>query len=110
MPTWALKLLFAVVNLPPLAGVLVWPFVALMSFMSFDAPGSGASPLTWLLVVTVWFYPIPTIFGARETYKNCKNRKFGKCVVTSFITYSGVLAIAFASITLQLFCGGKLAC
>ena len=110
MPNWAKKLLFLIISLPPLAGLLAWPFMVVLSVMFFDAPGSGESPLTFALGLAVWCYPMPTIMGARMTYDNINVSGFSKCLATTFITYSGILAIIFLYLAIEVFCNGAFSC
>lgn len=106
-----MKIIFIVaLGLPPLLGVVVWPFVALMSCMLFDAPGSSDSPLTIGLAILIFAYPAPTLAGARYTYKNIKAKQLSRCWQSMLLTYGGALAIAIMFVMLDVFCGGKLVC
>ena len=97
-------------SLPPLLAVLVWPFVAVMSIMLFDAPGSENNPLTIGLAILTLAYPLPTLAGARYTYQNIKAKQLSRCWQSTLLTYAGVFAIATMVVMIGVFCGGKLAC
>lgn len=110
MHDWIKILIIVTLSLPPLLGVVAWPLVALMSFMSFDAPGSGDSPLTIGLVISTIAYPWPTLAGAKYTYKNIKAKEFSRCWQSVLLTYGGVLAITVMFVAIEVFCDGKLVC
>lgn len=99
-----------VLSLPPLLGLVVWPLVALMSFMLFDAPGSEESPLTIGLAILTVAYPLPTLVGARCTYQNIKANQLSRCWQSVLLTYGGAFAIAIMDVAILVFCGGNLAC
>jgi hypothetical protein len=87
----------ALLNLPPLLGILAWPIAVFLSLFLFDAPGSQYSPLTALLNFAVLSYPFLTLLGASMTATNCRNRRFMRCAASTLITYSGMLAVGFFS-------------
>ncbi len=81
-------------NLPPLLGLILWPFLVLVSPMFFDAPGSENNPLNWAFYYVVLAYPFPTIIGAIMSCYNWKKDADGRrWLASTLITYSGILAI-----------------
>ena len=86
-------------NVLPLLGLIVWPFAAMMSPMIFDAPGSENNPMAWASYYLVLAYPFPTIVGAIMSYYNWKRDADGRrCLVSTLITYSGILAILLLAV------------
>ncbi|HWR00884.1 MAG TPA: hypothetical protein VN371_03400 [Chlorobaculum sp.] len=81
-------------NVLPLFGVLLWPFLVMVSPMFFDAPGSENNPLNWAFYYVVLAYPFPTITGAIMSYHNWKRDADGRrCLASTLLTYSGIMAI-----------------
>lgn len=97
-------------SLPPLIGLVGWPFIVLMSFMSFDAPGSISSPLTIGLFISVLAYPWLTLLGAKQTYQNVKTKEFRRCFQSLLLTYSGTFTVALMSMAIYVFCAGEFVC
>ncbi len=87
-----MNLVIALANIPPLLGLLVWPFAVLVSPMIFDAPGSDTNPLAWAFYYTLWAYPLPTLIGGILTFRYCKQNRHSRCLFSTLITYSCVLA------------------
>jgi hypothetical protein len=94
-------------NVPPLLGLIIWPFAAMMSPMIFDAPGSENNPLAWALYYTLLAYPFPTIIGAILSYFSCKGNIGWRCYASTVVTYSGVLAILLIDVVIRIFSGGS---
>jgi hypothetical protein len=94
-------------NVPPLLGLIVWPFAAMMSPMIFDAPGSENNPVAWASYYTVLAYPFPTVAGAILSFYNYKGNIGGwRCFASTLVTYSGVLAILLIGVAIEIFKGG----
>lgn len=102
--------LVALLSLPALAGVAVWPLFAMMSVMMFDAPGSQDSLATNVLFGAVLAYPLPTLIGAVLSYRNCKAERYSRCLISVPLSYAGALAILLAYGAIELFCGGSFTC
>lgn len=100
----------SLIILPPLIGIIAWPFISLLSFMAFDAPGSDSSPFTVGLVLSILMYPLPTLAGAWFTYQDIKKRDFSHCFLTVFLTYCGLFAIIILIEAIKIFCGNSFAC
>jgi hypothetical protein len=98
-------ILILLLNVPPLLGLIIWPFAAMMSPMIFDAPGSENNPLAWVSYYTVLAYPFLTITGAILSYFNCKGDFGRRCLASTLLTYSGVLAILLVSAVIAIFGG-----
>jgi hypothetical protein len=84
---------FWIINIPPLLGVVLWPFLAMISYFIFDPPGSEKSWLVWTLHYALLAYPVPTVAGVILSWKKCKNNEYKPCFLYTLLTYSCLLLI-----------------
>lgn len=101
---------FLLLNLPPLLGLLIWPFVILMSATLFDASGASTGWMTRLSVLAIWIYPIPTLAGPLLVYRHFKAGNPKRCYLWSLLSWSGGAFILLMFLMIDLFCQGQFGC
>jgi len=93
MRDWKAVGLAVLLHLPPVAGLLAWPFVAMMSVTLFDAAGSHVSLVVWLHVIAIWVYPLPVIAGTILTFKRWCSRNLEQYRYSILLSYAGVVSV-----------------
>lgn len=94
-------------NLPPVLGLVAWPFVAMMSATIFD---SGAGWMTWLFALAISTYPVPTLAGVILVYRDLKAGEAKRCYTWSVLSWSGTAFILLMLLIINLFCQGRFNC
>ena len=94
----------------PLLGIIPWFFFIVFGVMLFDAPGSEENPFTWLLFLTCLVYPAIVVYGFVTSYRGKRDTLPNKAFKGLSLSYCGPLLIVLASVALDYFCNGYLAC
>lgn len=97
--TICLNILFLLVFFPSL-------YVAAMSFMSFDAPGSK-TPLTWFVVLSVSILPVVIVIAQVRSWMALLNHDFNFALLWSLAPLANIILIACAWFLLDFLQSGK---
>lgn len=85
-------------------------FMALMSVMLFDSPGSTESSLTWTLFFSLISFPILCLLSIPFTWVFYKKEKPKAALWVSLSPLFSVLFIIIAFVLLEVFCNGQFNC
>jgi hypothetical protein len=90
--------------------VLAWPFLALMSILSFDAPGSENNPILLSMVTVALGYPMLYFFGATRARQKLKENEVSTALQFASLPVLAFVAFGVLYWLLKVMCGGTFTC
>lgn len=81
--------------------LLLWPVALYMSVFLFDAPGSMAKIINWVVLILLLSYPAPVVYGTLKAANAHKETKTLESLVCPFIAYSN-FAVLYSLMALKL--------
>ena len=105
-----MKAILLLMNIGLCVLAFAWPFALLSSLFMFDAPGSEENPLNFVLLGSLFLYPLTIMHGTGLFFKKRSEEPLEQLVKYTMTSAIGPLAIVVSIVLLDIFCSGRFAC